>query len=72
MVNNCQILVNCSDRQGGRDTLWAGQGQMRGRGERGRKEVEGTGESSLQGHPRLRMAKFESLVFMLEGSDEQN
>lgn len=45
---------------------------MRGRGDRGRKEVEGTGESSLQGHPRLRMAKFESLVFMLEGSDEQN
>ena len=40
--------------------------------ERGRKEVEGTGESSLQGHPRLRMAKFESLVFMLEGPDEQN
>lgn len=43
-----------------------------GKGREGEEGGEGTGESSLQGHPRLRMAKFESLVFMLEGPDEQN
>lgn len=47
-------------------------GRSRADGGRGREEGEGAGESSLQGHPRLRMAKSESLVFMLEGPDEQN
>jgi len=52
MVNNCQILVNCSDRQRGRDTLWAGQGQIRGSGERGRKEVEGGWGKFTAGPPK--------------------
>lgn len=48
-------------------------GRSRADGGRGRKgEGKGAGESSLQGHPRLRMPKSESLVFMLEGPDEQN